>query len=331
MQERYSPKTLAYRLKSISWMLFTICITSAICVAQIDRAAFTGTVTDATGAVIQHAQVQVVDLATGLKSEAQTNSKGAYLVPGLAVGTYAVSISHEGFGMVSFQNVLLEVGLTRVLNAALRVSIPGEKVQVEASQPLEQTSPEVSGVINEQQIKEIPINGRDWATLLVLAPGAIDDGGGDQRTIRFAGRGRDDNNYMIDGVDATQAQKSTTRLQISEDAISEYRVSSALYSAEYGAGAGGQVDTRLQSGGWSHPRFRNITARPKASSLVHSGKIAAPIPAARIANHSPRRIISNWCQASDMLRLWSESPSSTALRSACFMTRSASSISARRF
>jgi hypothetical protein len=162
-----------------------------------------------------------------------------YLLPGLAVGTYAVTISHQGFGTASFQDVLLEVGLTRVWNTQLRVSLPGEKVQVEASQPLEQT--EVSGVITEQQIQEIPINGRNWATLLVLAPGAIDDGGGDQRTIRFAGRGRDDNNYMIDGVDATgiqeqeeQAQKSTTRLQISEDAVSEYRVSSSLYTAEYG-------------------------------------------------------------------------------------------------
>src|SRR5207247_2824001 len=109
-----------------------------------------------------------------------------------------------------------------------------------------------SGVITEQQIKEIPINGRNWATLLVLAPGAIDDGGGDQRTIRFAGRGRDDNNYMIDGVDATgiqeQAQKSTTRLQISEDAVSEYRVSSMLYTAEHGAGAGGQVDLVSKTG-----------------------------------------------------------------------------------
>ena len=81
MQERYSPKTLAYRLKSISWMLFTICITGAICVAQIDRAAFTGTVTDATGAVIQHAEVQAVDLATGLKSEAQTNSRSMEPAP----------------------------------------------------------------------------------------------------------------------------------------------------------------------------------------------------------------------------------------------------------
>ena len=158
------------------------------------------------------------------------------------------------------------MGLTRVLNAELRVSVPGENVHVEASQPLEQTSPEVSGVINEQQIREIPINGRNWATLLVLAPGAIDDGGGDQRTIRFAGRGRDDNNYMIDGVDATgiqeQAQKSTTRLQISEDAVSEYRVSSSLYTAEYGAGAGGQVNIETKSGtneyhGSVYEYFRN--------------------------------------------------------------------------
>ncbi len=159
MQERHSPKALAYRLKSISWMLFTICITSAICVAQIDRAAFTGTVTDATGAVIQHVQVQAVEIATGLKSDAQTNSKGVYLVPGLAVGTYAVTISHQGFGTVSFQNVLLEVGLTRVLNAQLRVSVPGEKIQVEAAQPLEQTSPEVSGVITEQR------DSHQWAEL----------------------------------------------------------------------------------------------------------------------------------------------------------------------
>ncbi len=201
MQLSYSARAFVRSfLKHISWLVFTIGITSIVCMAQIDRAALTGTVTDPTGAMVQHAEVQAVDLATGLKSEAHTNSKGVYLVPGLAVGTYAVTISHQGFGTVGFQNVLLEVGLTRVLNVTLRVSVPGEKIHVEAAQPLEQTSPEVSGVITEQQIKEIPINGRNWATLLVLAPGAIDDGGGDQRTIRFAGRGRDDNNYMIDGM-----------------------------------------------------------------------------------------------------------------------------------
>ena len=86
----------------------------------------------------------------------------------------------------------------------------------------------------------------------LLAPFAQDDGGGDQRTIRFAGRARDDNNFSIDGVDAggiqEQAQKSTTRLQISEDAVEEYRVSSALYDVEYGTQAGGQMNTETKSG-----------------------------------------------------------------------------------
>jgi carboxypeptidase family protein len=129
MQLSYSARAFVRSfLKHISWLLFTIGITSIVCMAQIDRAALTGTVTDPTGAMVQHAEVQAVDLATGLKSEAQTNSKGVYLLPGLAVGTYAVTISHQGFGTVGFQNVLLEVGLTRVLNVTLRVSVPGEKI-----------------------------------------------------------------------------------------------------------------------------------------------------------------------------------------------------------
>ncbi len=80
----------------------------------------------------------------------------------------------------------------------------------------------------------------------------LPDGGGDQRTIRFAGRARDDNNFQIDGVDAggiqEQAQKSQTRLQISQDAIEEYRVNSALYDAEYGTQAGGQIDVETKHG-----------------------------------------------------------------------------------
>jgi hypothetical protein len=102
------------------------------------------------------------------------------------------------------------------------------------------------------QIDNLPTNGRNWSTLTILAPWAQDDGGGDQRTIRFAGRARDDNNFTFDGVDAIgiqeQAQKSTTRLQISEDAIAEYRVDSALYDAQYGSQAGAQVDVVTKSG-----------------------------------------------------------------------------------
>lgn len=125
-------------------------------------------------------------------------------------------------------------------------------VNAEASQPYERSTAESAIVIRSDQVDNLPTNGRNWSTLTLLAPFAQDDGGGDQRTIRFAGRARDDNNFTFDGVDSTgiqeQAQKSTTRLQVSEDAIAEYRVDSALYDAQYGSQAGGQVDVVTKSG-----------------------------------------------------------------------------------
>src|SRR5207244_13026016 len=105
----------------------------------------------------------------------------------------------------------------------LKVGAVMQRIVVEvAPTPLEETSPELSGVIKKQEIEALPVNGRNWASLLLLAPGAVDDGGGDQRTSRFAGRGRGDNNYTMAGVDDTgiqeQGQKTTTQVQVGEEA-----------------------------------------------------------------------------------------------------------------
>jgi hypothetical protein len=255
--------------------------------AQIDRATLTGTITDPTGAVVAGASIVAVEQSTGVSAETKSNSHGVYRVPGLAIGTYAVTASHPGFGTVQYKDVLLTVGETRTLNVPLKVGTIHEVVVVAARSPLEETSPELSGVISTQQIESLPINGRNWASLLLLVPGAIDDGGGDQRTIRFAGRARDDNNYTMDGVDATgiqeQAQKSTTRLQVSQDAVAEFRVSSSLYTAEHGAGAGGQVDVVTKAGtnefhGSAFEYLRNsaLDARPLNAFDAFTGQPIVP-------------------------------------------------------
>jgi Carboxypeptidase regulatory-like domain/TonB dependent receptor len=235
------------------WGGLVVLLAASCLQAQIDRATLTGTVFDSSGALVPDADIEAKDQATGVESKVETNSQGLYRIPGLAVGEYTVKVSHAGFATAEYKDVVLLVGQTRTLDAHLKVGAVVQKIVVEmAPAPLEETSPEMAGVINDQQIQALPVNGRNWASLLLLAPGAIDDGGGDQRTIRFAGRARDDNNYTMDGVDATgiqeQAQKSTTRLQISEEAVSEYRVSSMLYTAEHGAGAGGQVDLVSKTG-----------------------------------------------------------------------------------
>ena len=149
---------------------------------------------------------------------------------------------------------MLQVGQTRTLDIRLEVGARrresrGHSVRRTRRTALPPRHPRSSAT---DQIANLPNNGRDWASFTLLAPFAQDDGGGDQRTIRFAGRARDDNNFQFDGVDAggiqEQAQKSQTRLQISQDAIEEYRVNSALYDAEYGTQAGGQIDVVTKSG-----------------------------------------------------------------------------------
>src|SRR5579859_3161143 len=221
--------------------------------AQVDRAVLEGTVSDPSGRVIVGASVKVVAIDTGLSEEQQTNSKGYYRFPGLGVGRYTVTTAGKGFRSKQVEDMVLRVGQTRTLDVQLGVGAINEVIDVQASaEPADRSSAEASTVIDTEQISELPNNGRDWASFTLLAPFAQDDGGGDQRTIRFAGRARDDNNFSFDGVDAggiqEQAQKSQTRLQISQDAIEEYRVNSALYDAEYGTQAGGQIDVVTKSG-----------------------------------------------------------------------------------
>jgi len=221
--------------------------------AQVDRAVLEGTVSDPSGGVIVGADVKLVAVETGLSEEGHTNSKGYYRVSGLPVGGYMVTITSAGFKTQVIEDIILRVGQTRTLDVQLAVGAVNEQISVQASTgPADRSSAEASTVIDATQIADLPNNGRDWASFTLLAPFAQDDGGGDQRTIRFAGRARDDNNFSFDGVDAggiqEQAQKSQTRLQISQDAIDEYRVSSALYDAEYGTQAGGQIDVFTKSG-----------------------------------------------------------------------------------
>ena len=222
--------------------------------AQTDRAVLEGTVTDSSGGVVGGANVKVTAMATSQSQEKKTNSNGHYRFPGLPVGCFVIEVTRDGFKTKLIKDVELQVGETHTLDVELAVGAVAEHVEVIASAaaPAERSSAEIGAVIRSNQIDNLPVNGRDWAGLTLLAPFAQDDGGGDQRTIRFAGRARDDNNFNFDGVDAggiqEQAQKSQTRLQISEDAIEEYRVSSALYDAEYGTQAGGQINVVTKSG-----------------------------------------------------------------------------------
>ena len=250
------PKLNAGLLSKSFRILSSFCLTFVLagsCLAQVDRSALNGTVTDPSGRVLPGAEVVAVQDATGLRRTTVSSGGGTYEIPELPVGLYTVTFRHDGFQPLTFANVVQELSSTRTLNASLKVGAAKEQVEVPWNQPpLDQTTNSLGVVIESEQVEELPLNGRNWATSTTLVPAAIDTGGSNQRSVRFAGRGPDDNNFTYDGIDATnvinQAQQPYVRLAIPLGTIEEFRVDPLLATAEEGAAGGGQLAVTSSSG-----------------------------------------------------------------------------------
>jgi Carboxypeptidase regulatory-like domain/TonB dependent receptor len=245
MRSRSLSRFLAHFILLGTWV--------AIAAAQQDRTGLNGTVTDPSGRALPDVHVIVLQDATGLQRETVTTPSGTFDLPELPVGVYTVTFARDGFQSLTVEHVRQTLAQTRTLNITLSVAAAREQMNVSASmQPLDETSNALGTNVEQKQVQELPLNGRNWATLTALAPGAVDTGGSNQRTIRFAGRGRDDNNFTYDGIDATniinQAQQPYVRLAIPLDTIQEFRVNSLLATAETGATGGGQLIVTSPSG-----------------------------------------------------------------------------------
>jgi Carboxypeptidase regulatory-like domain len=183
--------------------------------AQEDKAVLTGIITDTSEAVIPGAIIEVASAVNGFLRKAESNHAGSYTIGGLPVGVYDITVRKDGFQGARFNSVKLVVGQIRTVNAQSTVAANASEVTVYAvAAALAKSSPDVGGVVVNLQMGTLPINGRNWTALLALVPGAIDSGGANQQTVRFAGRGNDDNNFRFDGVDATGIQHQRPRRAI---------------------------------------------------------------------------------------------------------------------
>src|SRR6201996_1530531 len=221
--------------------------------AQVNRSELSGTVTDSSGRLLPEAHIMVVQSSTALRRETVSDARGNYSISELPVGIYTVTFVHQGFEKLEFVDVEQVIGRTRTLGASLRIAGGQERVEVSrASALMDHNTSAVTGLIEKEQADELPLNGRDWSSLTAFVPGAIDTGGSNQRTVRFAGRGLDDSNFTYDGVDATnivnQTQRQWVRLAIPLDAIAEFRVDSLMSTADVGATGGAQLDVSSSSG-----------------------------------------------------------------------------------
>ncbi len=231
-------------------LIFTL---STAAFAQYEQAAITGTIRDPHGRAIPDARIQIQHADTGLIRSTISTSAGVFFLNGLPLGGYTFVASHEGFGEVRFTGIRLAVGQTRTIDVTLNLAPRSESVSVAARlSEIDQASAAVGTRMQHEQISELPLNGRNWASMLPLIAGAVDPGTSDQRSVRFAGHGRDDNNFTLDGVDAggisNQPQKTQIRLAIPTSSIAEFKVDSTLFPAETGVGSGAQI-VMASSGG----------------------------------------------------------------------------------
>jgi len=255
--------------------------------AQIDRTGLSGTVSDSSGRVLPQTRIRAVQNSTQLRREAVSDSSGNYSIPQLPVGIYTVTFEHQGFKTLEFLDVEQVIGATRTLDARLQVAGGEERVNVSsASALIDRDTSAVTGLIEREQANELPLNGRNWAALTAYIPGAIDTGGSNQRTIRFAGRGLDDSNFTYDGVDATnivnQTQRQWVRLAIPLDAIAEFRVDTLISTAEGGATGGAQLDVSSPTGtnryhGRLFEYLRNDAFDAQLPEWASNGKTQQPL------------------------------------------------------
>jgi hypothetical protein len=227
----------------------------ALLVAQ--RAQITGRVTDPSAAVIASVEVRVTHTDTDVTRTAATNELGYYTLPLLPHGKYRVAIQHPGFRSVEHPDVVLQEDQVLRLDFTLQVGEVTENITVTGTSSLIQTSTsEVSTVIPNQRVLDLPMRGRNFFALVGLVPGVRPIGGYNELPVAafgssqasIAGGAPGVNNLMVDGVAAEGVASGAFNVFLSVDAIEEFRIISRNASAEYGRTGGGVINVVSKSG-----------------------------------------------------------------------------------
>lgn len=238
---------------------------------QAVTATLSGRITDASGGSIAKASVAVLNAATGFSRSAQTSDTGEYTIPALPAGEYAVAVTFLGFGKQT-KNITLQVGQAASLDFTLTPGVVAEKVEVEANSELaEPTRTQVSTVITERQIVNLPVNGREFINFALLSPavsiGNTTSGSTDVivepvTKLSFAGQNIHYNFIAVDGADDISTASGIQRGTPPQESVQEFRVINTDYSTEFGRATAGIVNIITRSGtndvhGTVYEYFRN--------------------------------------------------------------------------
>jgi len=261
---------LLYQLRRRALRFVALVALLLACASQPLRAqvsaSIKGVVVDASGAPVAGAEVTANNTETGAVRSASTDDAGRYQIIWLAIGPYELTVSKSGFQQAVREGIRLVVGQEATLTLTLQVSSVKAEVRVSEDAPLVNTSTrDISGLVGEQQIKDLPLNGRSYDLLLPLNPGIVNftslktGGTGISNSttannFAVSGQRPQQNIFLLNGVEYTGAAENnmqpggTSGMLLGVDAVREFNVQRDSYGAEFGKRPGGQVVILTQSG-----------------------------------------------------------------------------------
>jgi hypothetical protein len=234
------------------WILGSILLLVAIpAFAQLPTGTILGSVKDATGATIPGATVTITNVDTGVSRTIMSSQDGTFNVPSLPTGHYGVKAEHEGFKTENRTGITLDVTAQDRIDFTLELGATTQEVTVSGEAPIVNTQDAtLGGLVNEQYMTDLPVNGRNYVDLSLIEPGVSQDknssGGKTATSFSVNGAGPRSNNFTLDGaVTVTQEGRSPANAAagstLGMDGIKEFKIITSEYPAEYGLAMGSQV------------------------------------------------------------------------------------------
>jgi outer membrane receptor protein involved in Fe transport len=268
-----------FEMKRILWVGLLACILAISAFGQAGIGGISGAVRDASGASVPGATVTISNEAKGIRRVLESNNAGVFNAPALIPASgYTVTVEKTGFAKFEVRDVTIQVGQTVDFNVALAVASAATQVDVSATAPvIEDTKTDVSTLINQRQILDLPVNGRRVDSFALTGTAVVPDGAFGLLSFRgVAGH----NSFLTDGNDTTNsfynenAGRTRIQSQISQEAVQEFQVISDNFAAEYGQAMGGVINTITKSGtndihgtGYWFFRNRTLNARDRYATL----------------------------------------------------------------
>ena len=216
--------------------------------AQVEQGTITGSVTDASGAVVPNARVTITNVATGVARETQSAADGHYTAPYLPPGQYEVAVAAQGFDKARVRGVNITVGLTATIDVILKPGSLQQEVTVTAAVvQLEAQTFALGNVVGSRQILELPLLGRNPYSLVTLAPGVIDRGNSGTGPIINGGRSNT-SEVLLDGAETRNTTTNDLAYSPPLETVQEFKVITNGMSAEFGRSGGGVLTAATRSG-----------------------------------------------------------------------------------